>query len=606
MTKKSNTLTYTPKNKLPKLTKVQTTWNLKKHFYTSDRDPRIEKDIRKAERTAKAFAKKYRQKDFVSTATRLRKALDEYKKLDGMPEFVRPSRYFWFRHELDAKDSVAEKKGNLLEARMTKVVNELLFFMLAVGKIPVKKQKEYLKDENLRPYHYYLARVFIEAKHTLSESEERIVNLYANTSSYMWVSGTSKILSNRTIVWNKEEIAIPEALERIDLEKPSQKQKLWDCILDEFEKIAEVAENEFNAIITHKKVSDELRGYKEPYAATIQGYENDEKSVLALVNAISTKGFALSRKFYKLKAKYQGKKSLRYANRSDSIGVLPEVPFEKAVEICRDTFYGVKKEYGEIFDRMLQEGQIDVYPKKGKRGGAFMAATVNVPTLVFLNHVNNLKSLETLAHEVGHAIHAERSKVQSTQYQDFSTVTAETASTLFEQLVEDKILEQATDQEKIVLLHDRIGRDIATIQRQIAFFNFELELHNTIRQNGAVTKEELQKMIQKHFRAYLGSGIEITKRDGLSYIYIPHFRYGFYVYSYAYGILVSGIMARRFKKDPSYIKQIDAFLSAGGSDTVENICKSIGIDTTKEETFRESLASLEEDIKTFEKLTKKK
>jgi len=593
-------------DKLPPLGKIQTKWNLKKHFYTSERDPQIEKDVQKAERTARTFAKKYAGKDFTATPQKLSNALKDYEKLQKMPEMAKAVRYFGFRQELDAKDAAAEKKGNLLEERMTKVGNELLFFTLTIGKIPKKKQKEYLKHALLAPYTYYLTRVFLEAEHTLSESEERIVSLFANTSLYMWVSGTSKILSTRTIVWNKKEVALPEALELLEVEKSSRKQKLWDAILDEFEDIAVVAENEFNAIINRKKVSDELRGYTEPYSATILGYENNEKSVLAMVDAVSTRGFALSKKFYKLKAAYHKKAKLPYVNKYEPVGKTPKIPFSEAVEICREAFYGVKKEYGEIFDRMLRDGQIDVYPKEGKRGGAFMSATTGLPTFVFLNHTDTFKSLETLAHEVGHAIHAERSKAQPTWYEDFSTVTAETASTLFEQLVGNTLLEKASDEEKIVLLHDRIGRDIATIQRQIAFFNFELELHNVVRVQGAITKEELGKMMQKHLKAYLGSAVEVTERDGLSYVYVQHFRYGFYVYSYAYGILASSIMARKYKEDPSYVEQIDRFLTAGGSNTVENIFKSIGIDTTKEETFLDSLKALEADIKMFENLTKKK
>ena len=594
------------KTKIDGVGTVSLEWDLKKHFYTNENDPQIEKDLQKAERAVHAFVKKYAGKNFVRSERTLLTALKDYEKLQGMPELSRAARYFGFRLALNTGDHTAEKKENLLEDRMTKLGNELLFFTLAIGKIPARTQKKYLKSSVLAPYAYFLSRVFLEAKHTRTEAEERIINLFANTSLYMWISGTEKIVSTRTIIWKKKEIALPEAFEMIDVVTPREKQKLWNLILDALEAIAPVAENEFNAIATRKKVSDELRGYEKPYSATVQGYENEESSVLALVDAVSTKGFALSKKFYKIKAAYQKKTKIPYPNKYDPIGKSAAIPFERAAAICRDAFYSVNKEYGKIFDRMLKEGQIDVYPKRGKRGGAFMSSTAGLPTFVMLNHTDTFKALEVVAHEVGHAIHAERSKGQPVRYQDFSTVTAETASTLFEQLVGDTILENATDKEKLVLLHDRIGRDIATIQRQIAFFNFELDMHTTVRTHGAMTKEELQKMLQKHLSTYLGPAVDVTERDGLSYVYVSHFRYGFYVYSYAYGILASRIMATRFKEDPSYGEKIDAFLSAGGSDTVENLFASIDIDVRKKETFLESLASLEKDIKLFEKLVKRK
>lgn len=255
---------------------------------------------------------------------------------------------------------------------------------------------------------------------------------------------------------------------------------------------------------------------------------------------------------------------------------------------------------------MLTNGQIDVFPRKGKRGGAFMSDERGHPTHVFLNHTSTFKALETLAHEMGHAIHAQRSKTQTPFYDGHSIVTAETASTLFENLMFDAVYEQASEQEKHVLLHDRITRDIATIQRQIAFFNCEFEIHQTIKETGGMTNEELRDAMYRHLRSYLGSGIALEKRDGYSYVYVPHLRFGFYVYTYAFGILMSTIMANHYKADASYIDKIDAFLCAGSSDTVTNIFKSIGIDTSHTETFLRALDNHAADIATFEKYVRQR
>jgi oligoendopeptidase F len=255
---------------------------------------------------------------------------------------------------------------------------------------------------------------------------------------------------------------------------------------------------------------------------------------------------------------------------------------------------------------MLKNGQIDVYPKQGKRGGAFMSDAINVPTKVLLNHADDFKSLETLAHEMGHAIHAHRSKSQPALYQGFSIIAAETASTLFENLLFDAVYAQASEANKVVLLHDRLTRDISTIQRQIAFFNFELEMHLTVRTQGGITHAQLQLMLQKHLQSYLGDAVEVTKEDGNSYVYIGHFRYGFYVYSYAFGILMSTLMAQHYAKDKNYIEKIDAFLCAGKSDTVEQIFASIGIETNKKSTFLNALKTQEKQIKQFEELVAKR
>ena len=599
--RKSNT-SYTSKYDLPKLAHMETTWDLRKHYYASEDDPRIEADVLFIERAYRAFAKKYRSLPFTTTSKNLHEALVAYEKLLSHAHGRRAIRYFDFRHTLNAKDAVAEKRSNLLENRLTKIGNEILFFDIALTKIPKIKQQEYLKDSLLAPFHYFLARTFLGAIHTLSEAEERILNLKSGPASSMWVQGTEKILSNREIIFKGKRVALPEAIELINTLAPREKQSLWNPILDELEQIAEVAENEFNAIITNKKISDELRHYKKPYSQTVLAYENNEKSVEALVEAITTKGFAISARFYNIKAAYHKTKELPYVRRYDSIGTPKTIPFREAVTICRDVFYQTHREYGAFFDSMLENGQIDVYPRRGKRGGAFMSSDIQVPTFVMLNQTDDVSSLSTLAHEMGHALHSYRSKTNRPLYEGYSITTAETASTLFENIVYNKLLSYAPPSEKKVLLHDKIVRDISTVQRQIAFFNYEKELHALIREQGAATKEELTHMMTKHLRSYLGSNVKVTERDGLSFVYISHFRYGFYVYTYAYGHLMSTRMAAQLESDPSFITQIDHFLRQGGSATVEHIFKSIGLDTTKVETFEKSLASLNESITTFEKL----
>lgn len=601
----SSKYTYAPSYSLPQLKIIKKNWDLKAHYYKSATDKQIEKDAEIYEIAARTFVKKYRGKQFTKSATSLLKALNDYEELVGNEKAAKVIRYFSFRTTLNVNDTEATKKLALFSERFKKVGNEIVFFTLEIGAIPRAKQKEYLCNQKLSHFHYFLKQEFLEAKHHLSESEEKILSRNQATSAGMWEDATEKILGNRMITFKGKEFSVPEALESIDIQKWNDKQKLWELILDQLTSVGEFAEHELTALVTHAKTIDDLRGYKKPYSGTVLAYENTENSVEALVDAISTKGFALSKKFFKLKAALHGKKQIEYVNRFDSLGNFIEPDFESAVVICRDTFYGIKKEYGEIFDKMLKNGQLDVYPKKGKRGGAFMSATIGLPTYVMLNHTDTFKSMETLAHEMGHAVHAERSKIQTPLYQSFSTTTAETASTLFEQLVQQKLFEQLSERDKYIFLHDKINRDIATIQRQIACFNFELEMHQHIRKEGIATKEELANLMTKHLRSYLGPAVNVTERDGYSFVYWSHIRYGFYVYTYTYGILMSNLMARRYAANSAFAEEIDTFLSAGGNDTVENIFKTIGIRSDKIATFEESLKNQEEDIALFTKLSKK-
>ncbi len=599
-------LSYTPSTNLPELKDFKTEWDMESLYYTSDADPRLEEDIKYTILDYQKFAKRWRTKPFIFDSALLVVALTEYEKLVGDPKLSRPGRYFSLRSELDANDDKAEKSLSLLRKRLRPASDGILFFTLELGKISTSKQKEFLKDPKLAHFRYFLQQIFSSAKHDLSEAEEKIIRLKALQASGLWQQMTDKLTSTSSITWKGKKIALPEALETIETLKSTEKPKLWSIIIKKMDEFGIPAEHEFNAIITDVRTEDDLRKYKKPYSATAIAYQHDEKSIESLVKVLSDTGFKLSRKFYKLKASYHNVPAIQYAQKYDTIGEEPVINFSEALTICRDVFYQVNPIYGQIFDDMLINGQIDVYPKPGKRGGAFMSDQTGHPVQVMLNHTSTMKALETLAHEMGHAVHARRSALQTPLYDGHSIVTAETASTLFESLVFDAIIASATDVDtKLVLLHDRITRDIATMQRQIAFFNCELEIHETIHQNGAMTHAELKSCMYKHLCSYLGEGVIVKPEDGTSYVYIPHLRYGFYVYSYTFGHMMSSIMARNYKADNSYRKEIDTFLTAGSSDSVINIFKQIKIDTTKAETFSEALSAHAADIATFQKLVNK-
>lgn len=602
--KEKNAFEYEPTNALTPLSDIQTDWNLAALYYTSENDPRIEADIKKTEKAYASFVKKWNDRDFTKSPRVLAEALTEKEKLASMPEATRPSRYFGFRLALDANDDVAEKRLALLDRRLRKVADTMLFFPLRLGKVSKSQQQKLLSAKALQHFRYYLQCVFAGAQYDLTEDQEKIINLKSSQSHGRWVQMTEKIISNRCITWQGKQLPIPEALATLDTLSPTQKRKMWDSIITALQSIAEVAEHEFNAVITDVRTEDELRGYKKPYSATALSYEDSEKSIENLVAVVSEKGFKLSHTFYKAKAKYHGAEQIAYANKYDPIGTKPVIPFTEAVEICRDVFYGVKPVYGEIFDQMLLNGQIDVYPKKGKQGGAFMAGTVAHPTHVFLNHQSTFQSLETLAHEMGHAIHTERSKTQTPFYQGHSTTTAETASTLFENLVFDAVYEALPEAQKPILLHDRICRDIATIERQIAFFNAELEIHRTIDRTGGMSSAELRACMAKHLRSYLGPAVDVRDQDGYSFVYVSHLRFGFYVYTYTFGLLMSTIMSNRYREDNSYVETIDQFLRSGSSASVADIFKTVGINVRSPKVFENALKNHEHDIAQFSKFVR--
>src|SRR3990172_7032254 len=584
---------------------MKNNWDLSL-FYKSHHDLKIEKDLKSIEKMCLFFDRSYQNKtDYLKTEKVLAKALLRYEKLSAVLSGAKPIIYFHYVTALNSSDHFAEAALNRMSLRLTDSTNKLLFFDLKIGKIDKKTQTKFLKSKILLPYRYFLKRIFEISKYNWTEPEEKILNLKNLPARQLWSQGADKLLNTKTVRFQGKEIPMAEAMSMVSSLPTKSRRHLHSEIVRTFKSISHFAESEINALYIDKKINDSLRGFKEPYEGTILGYENDLPTVLNLVESV-TKNFKISQRFYKLKAKLLKVPYLTYADRAASVGsIKTKFTFEDCVVLLRKAFGKLGDQYLEVLDRMLSNGQIDVYPKKGKDSGAFCSSSINNPTMVFLNHISNFNSVKTFGPEMGHAIHAEFSKKQRPFYDNHTISVAEVASILFENFVFEEIFEKLSPKEKIIALHNRINDEINTVFRQIACFNWELEMHKEIRAKGSITKEEIAKLHNKHMESYIGKIIKMKEEDGYFFVTWSHIRRHFYVYSYAYGNLISSAIYARVRANPNYMKEVEKFLSAGGSKSPSDIFLDMGIDTTKPEFFTEGLKNIEKDIKKLEQLTKK-
>jgi len=587
-------------------TKYKTEWDLTL-LYKGINDPQIEKDVQKTETALLKFAKKYKNKtDYLEKESALFNVLEERENLDKTIPSSKPSYYLSLLSSLDSNNTDVKAKKIKLSDRLTKAVNETLFFHIKLGKITEQLKKQFLKSKKLEKYRYSLKVVFDHSKYNLNEDQEKILNLKHSTSSSLWVSGVKKALNKRTVKFKNKQIPLSEATGKINELPTKQRRDLNRVINQEYIAVSDFAESEINAVYLNKKINDELRGYKEPYSSTVLYYEDEDDIVQNLIDSVS-KSFHISHKFYALKKKLLGLDYLEYADRGAHIGsVKKKFTFDESVEILLDAFAKAGEKYKHILLTFLHNGQIDVFPKVGKTSGAFQTSEYDVPSYVLLNHTDTFNSLQTFAHEMGHAIHSELSKTQPIMYQGYTISVAETASTFFENLSFDEVFDTLNEKEKIIALHDKIQSSVSTIFRQVAVFNFELELHREIRKEGFVSKENISKIMNKHMKSYLGPHFRLTDEDGYFFVGWSHIRNYFYVYSYAYGELISNALYEKYKKDPKYIKEVEKFLMAGGSKSPYQIFKDIGIDTKRKEFWNLGLKKIEDDIKKLEKLVTKK
>lgn len=583
---------------------MKTTWDLENLYYKSLDDPQIEKDVEAYEKAQEDFAKKYSEdKSFLTDPKALAEALSSIEEISKTGP-AKPLYYLFFVKDLDATNTKAMALDAKLSERYTKAGNKTIFFDVELGKVSKEQQKTFLEAPELEQYRYYLEQLFENAQFTLSEKEENILSLKSEVSRSRWVNMTQTIEAKKMVPFSDGDLPLPEAIERINELPEEKRRELWKSLVSVLKNMGEMSGHELNALVTNHKINGELRGYKTPEEPTIRGYENRQEVIDSLADSV-TDAFSISHDFYKTKAKVLKKEALHYEDKNLDIGAFStKFTFEKSAELVKEAFGNVNPMYADIFQSFLDKGQIDVYPKKGKTGGAFCAHETSIPTMLLLNHVDTIRSFETLAHEMGHAIHSERSKTQSPLYEGYSTAVAETASTFFEQVAREALIKELPEPEQFLLLHNSIQNDVSSIFRQTTFYNFEKDLHRKIREEGFVSEESIAKLLATHLRNQLGEGVKVEDDDGYSFIYISHFRNFFYVYTYAYGQLVSKALFKRFKEDPAYAKEIDIFLCAGGSMPAEKIFENIGLSFENGAVFKEGLTALKEDVETFKKEAK--
>jgi oligoendopeptidase F len=576
---------------------IKTEWDLTLFYEDDDPSEAMAADVKAAKEAYQEFTDEYREDEsYLEDPQALKEALEKLEYLGGKKNLSRPLYYLSYRRSLDSTDQKAEAMENKLSQEYTKLGNLLTFFELKLGNVSEDKQEEFLGADELSHYRKYLQWLFKTAQYQLDESAENTLSLTSLPRFGMWVDGVQKVLSQKTVEWEGDELPLPEAMNKIQNLTTKKRRELHEICMKKVMEVKEFSESEINAVITNKKIVDEMRGYETPYEAAVLGYENTPEEVEALVNTV-TDNFDVVHDFYDLKAEMLELETLSYADRQASVGDIErEFDYQTSVELARAAISDLDADFADVFDQLVAGGQVDVYPKKGKQDGAFCSWASYLPTMLLLNHVDTYNSLRTFVHEMGHAIHGELSKVQSPVYEDATISTAETASTLFEKVFFEHLFPQLIDEEKIIALHDKINGKVSTIFRQVACFNFEKDLHLQIREKGSLPHAKIANLMNRHMQAYLGDKFELIDEDGYFFINWSHIRRSFYVYSYAYGDLISSAMVENLEKDGDYIQDIKQFLSAGSSKSPQEIFADIGIDTTTPAVFETGIQQVRDDI----------
>lgn len=589
------------------------TWDLSA-LYSSDKDPSIQKDLDLLAKLHRSFAKKWQKRsDYLTDPKALKQALDEFERLANFyGDDGKPGYYFFLRSSQNLNDPTIRARQNKVQETGKNNANSIQFFLINLGKVSRSQQKTFGSSPLLKKYQRSLRRLFKQANHVLTDPEEKVMSLMSTSAYQKWAKMLSGFLAKEsrevlTESGRKELKNFSELNGLISSQNKKVRDSAGAALHDILSKNADVAENEFNAILETKRVSDNLRGYKRPDAGQHLHDDIDSEVVDTLVKTVSGR-FDVSKRFYQLKAKLFGVRSLAYHERAATYGSLKDnYDYPTAVKIVDKSLSKLDAEFAQIFRNFVAQGQIDVFPREGKEGGAYcIMYQPSLPTFILLNHTDKFRDVATLAHEVGHGINNELVRAhQPPVYAGTPLSTAEVASTFMEDFALRELSEGANDEKRLAIIMMKLNDDVATIFRQVGAYRFEQEVHQEYVKQGYLSKDEIGRIFQKHMAAYMGPAVEQSPGSENWWVGWHHFRRPFYVYSYASGLLISKALQRSVKQDPKFVKKVKEFLSAGLSDSPKNIFAKLGIDITNQVFWNQGLDEVDSLLTDATKLAKK-
>ena len=348
-----------------------------------------------------------------------------------------------------------------------------------------------------------------------------------------------------------------------------------------------------------------MRKYTYPEQPRHLSNELNKETVDLVVDTVHL-NYPIVARYYRVKRDILAVDTLTHYDRYAPLFQAEEpVNFPEAKQIVLDAFGEFSGTMRERAAEFFDKNWIDAAPAKGKQGGAYCSyVTPDLHPYVFMNYLNKMKDVMTLAHELGHGVHSSLSRGQTLLNYHGTLPLAELASTFGEMLVFEKVTAQASLKDKLALYADKIEGAFATISRQTAMFRFEQAIHNHRRTKGELTLEDFGNYWQTEIQAMFGDSVQLGEEHKIWWSYVGHFTgTPFYVYAYSFGeLLVLSLYRQSQAEGPAFAEKYLDMLRAGGSLTPQELISKVGVNLDDPTFWQGGFDVLTEMVAKFEAL----
>lgn len=487
----------------------------------------------------------------------------------------------WFTE--DTQDQAAQTLVARMEQLSADLSNRILFFNLWWKALNDAAAEKLMKDSG--DYRYWLEEMRHFKPYTLSEPEEKVINIKDVTGSralnMLYDAYTNRYMFKLEVDGKEKEMTRGELMSYVRRPDADLRARAYQALYRVYGNDGPILGQMYQTLTRDwRNELIGLRGYPTPISARNLANDIPDEVVDTLLD-VSQKNAGLFQRFFKLKARLLKMDKLRrYDIYAPVTSSSKEFAFGSAVELVLDSFEQFDPRFAQLAHKVISEKHVDSEVRKGKQSGAFCATiTPELTPWVLTNYQGHSDDVATLAHELGHAIHSLLASDHSIFTQHACLPLAETASTFGEMMLVDRLLEEESDQSvRRDLLFRQVDDSYATIMRQAFFALFEKQAHEMT--NNGASVDELSAAYFENLKNQFGDSLEIGEEFKWEWVSIPHiYHTPFYVYAYAFGQLLVLSLYSQFKQEgdafkPRYVN----ILSSGGSKAPVQILKEAGVD----------------------------
>ncbi|MEK7499834.1 MAG: M3 family oligoendopeptidase [Patescibacteria group bacterium] len=579
-------------------TKNLPTWDLS-DLYAGISDPNIDKDMASLTTAAQTFEQIYKKKIRKDiSAKELKNALDAYSAI--ISGIYKIDAYGSLEHSTHTGDEMYGAFYQNSSTKLSAIRSRIIFFELELVAIPLPALQTLTINKTLLPYKHFLEKKIQEKKHRLPELVEDILQQKSLTGKYAFIRLQDENLTKQKVAMKVGKKTSQFSASQLLSLQYSPKRDVRKLAA---KKVGDIAQQTlshstftYNTLVQDFSLDATLRSFQKPEDMRHMDNEVDSAAVTVMSDVVKD-AYSLVQEYYSFKQEVLNIGPLYQYDRYAPINAKNKIySFPEAKQLVLDAFTAFSPEYADVAKLFFDKRWIDVPSTPQKRSGAYcMYVTPEAHPYILLNYHGNKRDVSTLAHELGHGIHAYLARNQTILQFDWPITISETASIFAEMILFAHNIQKTSNQkEKLALIMAKVEESIASIFRQISMYRFEQEAPALRASEGELTSAQLNTLWHKHQKEMFGNSLRITDAETTFWSLIPHiFHTPFYVYSYAFGALLSLSLYGLYEKSPEiFVPKYLNFLRSGGSKSPHDLVSAFGVDIHAKSFWEQGIAEI--------------